>query len=115
MARRPLPDILRAAIFSRDGGRCLYCGASFADAPLTVDHVVPVVRGGSDDATNLATACEACNREKGVIHLDAYFLHRELTGQGAKGVRERLSAALATLIDMTAALNFLTWLRAQRR
>jgi 5-methylcytosine-specific restriction endonuclease McrA len=115
VARRPLPDILRAAIFARDSGCCLYCGASFADVPITIDHVVPVVRGGSDDAANLATACEACNREKGVIHLEAYLLHRELTGQGSEGARERLSAALAKPLEMKAALEFLTWLRAQRR
>jgi hypothetical protein len=82
---------------------------------MTVDHVVPVVRGGSDDATNLATACEACNREKGVTYCEAYLLHCELTGQGSEGVRERLSAALAKPLDMKAALEFLTWLRAQSR
>ncbi|HEU4407806.1 MAG TPA: HNH endonuclease signature motif containing protein [Polyangiaceae bacterium] len=86
-----------------------------APAALPLDHVVPVVRGGSDDATNLATACEVCNREKGVIHLDAYLLHRELTGQGSEGVRERLSAALGKPLDMKAALEFLTWLRKQQR
>jgi HNH endonuclease len=75
----------------RDLSGCrLYCGASFADVPITVDHVVPVVRGGSDGAANLATACEACNREKGVIHLEAYLLHRELTVQGSEGARTPL-------------------------
>lgn len=55
--------LVRVAIFERDGYRCVYCG----DKPneLECDHVVPVSRGGSNDPSNLATACVPCNRSKG--------------------------------------------------
>ncbi len=51
----------RARVLARDRQTCRYCGAP-AD---TVDHVDPVANGGTDDDTNLAAACEPCNRAKG--------------------------------------------------
>jgi hypothetical protein len=56
-------DRLRSFIFSRDGHACQYCGSM--ERPLHCDHVVPVVRGGSDDPSNLTTACKPCNLSKG--------------------------------------------------
>lgn len=53
---------LRATTFDRDGWACVYCGA---DEDLTCDHVVPLVRGGTNDNENLATACRSCNSSKG--------------------------------------------------
>lgn len=32
---------------------------------FTIDHVVPLSRGGSNDIANLVPACEGCNRKKG--------------------------------------------------
>jgi 5-methylcytosine-specific restriction endonuclease McrA len=53
----------RKNILRRDGHRCQFCGRS--DLPLTVDHVVPVSRGGEDTWENLVCACVACNNKKG--------------------------------------------------
>ena len=44
------------------GGVCAYCGAA---GPLTLDHVVPLVRGGAHRIENLVAACKACNSRKG--------------------------------------------------
>ena len=41
---------------------CVYCGAT---AALEVDHVIPIARGGTDDAANTVPACAGCNRHKG--------------------------------------------------
>ena len=60
----PVSKRLRYEIFRRDGHKCRYCGASAPDAPLRVDHVTPVALGGSDDPSNLVTACEPCNSGK---------------------------------------------------
>lgn len=53
---------VRAAIFERDGWACMYCGDSAG--PLECDHIVPISRGGSNDKSNLVTACRRCNRSK---------------------------------------------------
>lgn len=53
---------VRLAIFERDGWRCRYCGDT--EGPFECDHVLPISRGGSNDESNLATACRRCNRSK---------------------------------------------------
>lgn len=62
---------LRFEILRRDGHTCRYCGAKAPDVALTVDHVIPVALGGTDDPTNLVTACAACNSGKTSITPDA--------------------------------------------
>lgn len=42
---------------------CVYCGVS--ETQLQIEHLIPRSRGGSDRASNLAIACEACNLKKG--------------------------------------------------
>ena len=49
-------------IKARDGHRCVFCGASEVD--LTIDHVVPLAHGGTDETTNYVTACRPCNARK---------------------------------------------------
>lgn len=55
---------LRFEILKRDGNACRYCGAMAPDAKLTIDHVMPVALGGTDDSSNLVTACRDCNAGK---------------------------------------------------
>ena len=52
----------RKRIIARDQGICAYCGVEGA---TTVDHVVPVARGGDDSESNLVCACVSCNTSKG--------------------------------------------------
>lgn len=53
----------RKNILRRDGHRCQYCGRG--DLGLTVDHVMPISRGGEDTWENLVCACVKCNNRKG--------------------------------------------------
>jgi len=56
----------RLAIYLRDGLACCYCGEGIEDgAKLTLDHVLPVSKGGSNDAANLVTCCHRCNSSRG--------------------------------------------------
>lgn len=59
---RPLP-LTRRNVFQRDGHSCQYCGTT--QAPLSIDHVMPRSRGGSDSWDNVTTACLPCNVRKG--------------------------------------------------
>jgi 5-methylcytosine-specific restriction endonuclease McrA len=45
-------------------GRCHYCGRKVAPAKLTMDHVVPLARGGKSVKNNLVAACKECNNRK---------------------------------------------------
>ncbi len=54
--------VSRRAIYERDGYRCVYCGS---ETDLTLDHVHPKSKGGTNEASNLVTACFPCNVRKG--------------------------------------------------
>jgi 5-methylcytosine-specific restriction protein A len=45
-------------------GRCHYCGRATPPAELTMDHIVPVARGGRSVKGNLVPACKSCNIRK---------------------------------------------------
>jgi hypothetical protein len=62
---------LRFEILRRDDHACRYCGAKAPDVRLTVDHVGPTALGGSDDPSNLVTACAPCNSGKSATPADA--------------------------------------------
>jgi len=42
-------------------GVCHHCGGKFAPADLTMDHLVPVVRGGKSTKGNVVPSCKPCN------------------------------------------------------
>ncbi len=54
----------RRAVLKRDGFRCQYCGGTFSEAELNLDHVVPRDRGGRTAWENIVTACIRCNSRK---------------------------------------------------
>ncbi len=69
------------AIYTRDGGRCVYCGTSTrrtrsglhrAANRATLDHVIPKALGGPLTCENLVLACQACNNERGTLEAEAF-------------------------------------------
>ncbi len=47
-----------------DRGRCYYCGKPFPPHKLTMDHIVPLSRGGKSNKGNVVPACKDCNNKK---------------------------------------------------
>jgi 5-methylcytosine-specific restriction endonuclease McrA len=45
-------------------GVCHYCGDPFPPKELTMDHIVPLIRGGRSTRGNVAAACKNCNNKK---------------------------------------------------
>lgn len=45
-------------------GVCEYCDQKFSREELTMDHVVPLARGGSSSKGNIKCACKSCNASK---------------------------------------------------
>ncbi len=61
----PIIRFSRANVYLRDDHRCQYCYLKFAERELTLDHVLPVVRGGRKTWENIVAACIRCNQRKG--------------------------------------------------
>lgn len=58
-------------------GVCHYCGKTFAEAELTLDHIVPLSRGGRSTKGNMVVCCLPCNQKKKYL-TPAEMLLREL-------------------------------------
>ena len=48
----------------RSSGICYYCGRAFPPADLTMDHLIPIARGGKSIKENLVPCCKECNNQK---------------------------------------------------
>lgn len=46
-------------------GKCYHCEGQFKPEELTMDHLIPVIRGGKSDKKNCVTSCKDCNTKKG--------------------------------------------------
>ncbi len=66
--RRFRRQVTNTFLFARDEYRCQYCGRSGTELrpreSLTRDHVIPLSRGGTNEWTNVVTACSPCNTRK---------------------------------------------------
>lgn len=49
-------------IYERDGYKCKYCGST---NNLTIDHIIPLAKGGTNEPDNLRVMCRTCNCRKG--------------------------------------------------
>lgn len=54
----------RHNMFLRDLFSCQYCGEAYSGRNLTIDHVVPLSKGGKTNWENCVTACKSCNSAK---------------------------------------------------
>jgi 5-methylcytosine-specific restriction endonuclease McrA len=76
--RKSINQSLRLKIFNRDGGMCQICGAktrfnnSLSDSPFSnlpvsgsVDHIIPISKGGTNEEINLRWSCRSCNCSRG--------------------------------------------------
>lgn len=48
----------------RADGICYFCGRKFAPKELTMDHIVPLIRGGKSTKGNIVPSCKECNNRK---------------------------------------------------
>lgn len=77
---QPVGGSLRTMVFERDMYRCKCCGTH---KNLSIDHIIPQVKGGSNELNNLQTLCRACNTQKG-------------SGPGERGSYRKQSKAAVT-------------------
>ena len=69
------PKGMKRQLMRRQANTCVYCGHRRIASNMEIDHMNPVVRGGSNDESNLQVICRGCNRRKG-LQTDAEFRTR---------------------------------------
>ncbi len=60
---RYIPDKVRREVWERDGGTCRNCQSK---ENIEYDHIHPVSKGGTSEASNVQLLCRTCNRKKRV-------------------------------------------------
>ena len=46
---------------------CYYCRRVFTYHDLTIEHIIPLCQGGTNDSSNITLACAPCNHERGRV------------------------------------------------
>ena len=64
-ALRISKKVRRIAVWERDGRMCWLCGCSIKFRDMTIDHVIPVSKGGTMALVNLRAAHRVCNMRRG--------------------------------------------------
>ncbi|OCX68842.1 RNA-guided endonuclease IscB [Acidithiobacillus thiooxidans] len=64
---------VREYLLEKWGRKCAYCDAEHT--PLTIDHIHPKSKGGSDRVSNLTLACVPCNQRKSNLDVRDYLAH----------------------------------------
>ncbi|MGP9511110.1 HNH endonuclease [Psychrobacter sp. AOP5-GZ1-6] len=68
-SRKPINPSLRIFVYERDEYRCTNCNSH---KDLSIDHKLPVIRGGLNDEDNLHTLCRSCNSSKGTKTMEEW-------------------------------------------
>lgn len=68
----------RKSIKEKWNHQCAYCDS---DQNLTIDHVVPQAKGGSDFITNVVCCCESCNRSKAHTDWEIWYYNQDFFTQ----------------------------------
>lgn len=63
--RRSNPRFSKYNVYLRDLFTCQYCYTRFSQQQLTIDHVIPISKGGKTEWANIVSACNPCNSSKG--------------------------------------------------
>ncbi len=67
-------------------GICYYCGKRVPPSELTMDHIVPLIRGGKSTRGNTVAACRECNsRKKYLLPMEWEEYLRHVLKEGASG------------------------------
>jgi 5-methylcytosine-specific restriction endonuclease McrA len=80
---------MRASLIAAQKGRCCWCGLSMdrtgkGGRGATLDHIVPLAKGGPDIEANLTAACRTCNAARG--DMDAAAFRTARTGHPGRGL-----------------------------
>lgn len=59
--RKQFSSMERIKIYNKNKGRCAICGKFIPYDSFTIDHIIPLAKGGTNEMDNLQVACNACN------------------------------------------------------
>ncbi len=89
--RMPFPWSVKEPLLKETGGRCAHCGTPLDRfTNLSVDHFIPLGKGGTNDPENLTVLCDDCNSNKSDMILPASKWYPYLSHAKRKALDKRL-------------------------
>lgn len=70
----------RSVTLKRSRSRCSCCGKKLTTKTMTMDHIIPLSRGGKNEAENLIALCPECNKRKGNMLYLPYGYYNAMDG-----------------------------------
>ena len=70
--RKTFDKTTRQSIYNNSGCRCQICGRLITYNDFTIDHIIPLAKGGTNDMSNLQSSCVRCNRIKADVLPDDF-------------------------------------------
>ncbi len=95
----------REYLLEKWGRECAYCGAK--NTPLQIEHIHPKAQGGSNRLSNLALACDSCNKKKGAQDVHTFLAqdtHRlaRILAQAKRPLKDAAAVNTTRLVLFTA-------------
>jgi len=91
-------------VFYKNRGKCIYCEQEFSDIHdprFTIEHLIPVSKGGPDKLSNVFPCCKKCNMSRGNMSLGQWLLFlvdKRITYKGVYHITNRLDKIIARLV-----------------
>lgn len=67
-------------------GKCGHCGCKLTDQNISVDHIIPISKGGSNQEENLICLCKECNKDKSDMLADPLYYYPYLKEDYKEGI-----------------------------
>ena len=64
---------IKQRIYIQQNGLCAYCGQYVVFSKMTIDHIIPLSKGGLNEESNYQCVCYQCNQAKGQMLEDEFF------------------------------------------
>lgn len=105
-------SIFYASLAARDGAVCVYCVET--KKRLVVDHMTPIIAGGTDDIDNLCLACKTCNSGKAGRTPEQAFMTIRVTSAAEALARYRERVTVNSERQTSETDNLTTTVRVER-
>ena len=88
MVQRVSSPVKKNTLLGKSNYRCAHCGKSLrlGDRDLTIEHIIPRSRGGTNAPWNLCVLCKRCNEEKGSRLVDVRVFYKYLNKRAKQEV-----------------------------
>lgn len=82
--RRPISSDIKYELYMRQKGICCYCGQYVTLSEATIDHIIPLCKGGKNEKSNFQCTCKKCNQLKASWNEDDFLNQITLIAKNKK-------------------------------